>query len=87
MAALNSPLYHTIARQEDWITERQHVETKAENAYRFLTGDYSHITAHTALKDAQIEAVILQRLLAKKKRIPYNEIQVMPWKLAQEIIH
>lgn len=85
MAALNSPIYHQVARQEGWLTDRDNIKTASEQAYAFLTGDFEHRTPHTALKDAQVETVILQRLLAKKTRIPYNEIQAMPWKLAQEI--
>jgi len=86
MAALNSPIYHQVAHQEDWLTRRGNIKTASEQAYAFLTGDFQHRTPHTALKDAQIETVILQRLLERKTRIPYNEIHGAPWRLAQEII-
>jgi hypothetical protein len=81
--ALNSPLYHDIAQARGWVSEAGNVRTTAEKAYAFLTGDLDFIESHTALEDAQIETEILQRLLAKKKLIPYNEIQHMPWQHAQ----
>jgi hypothetical protein len=80
-------LYHDVARQRgfDWITDANNVRTNAEKVYAFLTGNLDFVEAHTALADAQIETEILQRLLAKKKRIPYNELDYMPWRKAQRI--
>jgi hypothetical protein len=85
-----SPLYHEIARQygpeHGWVTPADNVRTNAEKAYAFLSGDHSFIEAHTALEDVHIETEILQRLLAKKKTIPYNVMDHMPWRKAQ-LIH
>ena len=82
-----SRMYHRVARElgheRGWITDADNVRTNAEKVYAFLTNDWSFIEAHTALKDAQIETEILQRLLAKKKRIPYNVLDHMPWRKAQ----
>lgn len=83
----NTPMYHRVAREQGqdtgWITPANNVRTNAEKVYAFLSGDLDFIEAHTALADAQIETEILQRLLAKKKRIPYNVLDHMPWKKAQ----
>jgi len=85
----NSQLYHDIARQHGtesgWITPANNVRTNAEKVYAFLSGQHDFIESHTALHDAQIETEILQRLLAKKKTIPYNVIDHMPWMKAQKI--
>lgn len=88
VTVLNTQLYHDVARARggEWITPANNVRTTAEKTYAFLTGDLDFIESHTALHDAQIETEILQRLLAKKKIIPYNEIDHMPWKYAQNII-
>lgn len=83
--ALNKKLYHDIAAKQGWISEANNVRTTAEKTFAFLTGDYSFIESHTALEDAQIETEILQRLLARKKTIPYNQIEHMPWRTAQTI--
>lgn len=80
-----TPLYHRAAHEFGWISEAQNVRTNAEKVYAFLTGEFDFIESHTALADAQIETEILQRLLAKKKRIPYNELDHMPWRKAQRI--
>lgn len=85
----NSQLYHDIAngygKGTGWITDANNVRTNAEKVYAFLSGNHDFIESHTALEDAQIETEILQRLLAKKKTIPYNVIDHMPWMKAQTI--
>lgn len=85
----NTPMYHRVARElgpaNGWITPANNVRTNAEKVYAFLTTDYNFVESHTALSDAQIETEILQRLLAKKKTIPYNVLDHMPWKKAQLI--
>lgn len=85
----NTRLYHDVARshgvESGWITEANNVRTNAEKVYAFLTGNLDFVESHTALHDAQIETEILQRLLAKKKKIPYNVLDHMPWRKAQVI--
>jgi len=82
-------LYHQVARQQGqatgWITPANNVRTNAEKVYAFLSGDLNFVESHTALEDAQIETEILQRLLAKRKTIPYNVLDHMPWRKAQQI--
>lgn len=83
--AFNSKLYHDIANKYGWVSDAGNVRTNAEKAFAFLTGQFDFIESHTAIEDARIETEILQRLLARKKKIPYDEIQHMPWKLAQTV--
>jgi len=84
-----SPLYHETAQrlgvENGWITEAGNVRTNAEKVYAYLTQQPDFVESHTALEDAQIETEILQRLLAKKKRIPYNVVAHMPWRIAQRV--
>jgi hypothetical protein len=83
-----SRLFHDVARAQGadagWITPADNVRTTAEKVYAFLTGDLDFIESHTALHDAQIEFEIMQRLMARKTKIPYNELDHMPWRLAQK---
>lgn len=86
----NTPMYHRIAHEmgkdTGWITQANNVRTNAEKVYAYLSGQYNFVERHTALADSQIETEILQRLLAKKKTIPYNVLDHMPWKKAQVLI-
>lgn len=85
----NSPMYHRVAHEfgneNGWITDAGNVRTNAEKVYAYLTQNFGFVESHTALHDAQIETEILQRLLAKKKAIPYNVLDHMPWKKAQRL--
>jgi len=85
VGALNTRAYHNLAMQEKWISDAGNVRTTAEKAYAFLAGQFDFVEQHTALDDAIIETEILQRLLARKKTIPYNNIAAMPWQLAQTL--
>lgn len=84
-----SRLFHDICAQQndpgahDWISAANNVRTTAEKVYAFLTNNYSFVESHTALHDAQIEFEIMQILMNKKTKIPYNELDYMPWRLAQ----
>jgi len=86
----NTQLYHDVAhamgKDAGWITEANNVRTTAEKVYAYLSCDHSFIESHTALHDAQIETEILQRLLARKKTIPYDNPNLShPWRRAQQI--
>ena len=85
-----SAMYHRVARElgqeTGWITPANNVRTNAEKVYAFLTNNWNFVESHTALHDAQIETEILQKLLAKKKKIPYNVLDHMPWKKAQILV-
>lgn len=79
----NTRGYHNAADQFGWRSDAGNVRTNAEKTYAYLTGQFNFVESHTALHDAQIETEILQRLLDKRKRIPYNSIMASPWRLAQ----
>lgn len=83
-----SRLYHDVAWQQGkdagWITKANNVRTTAEKVYAYLSGEYNFTESHTALHDAQIEFEILQRLLARKSKIPYNIVEGFSWRKAQQ---
>ena len=82
--ALNRSLYHTFCEQYGFISPAGNVRTTAEKTYAYLTGNPQFVEQHTALADAIIETEILQRLLKRRKAIPYNQVNAMPWKIAQK---
>lgn len=77
----NTNFYKEMARNNNWISDAGNYRTTAEHAYRFITLNPDYSEPHTALEDAAIESEILNRLLAKKKAIPYNTINPHPWKI------
>lgn len=81
MHLFTRPTYKTMAQREGWVSEAGNYRTTAEHAYRYLTLNFSYAEPHTALEDSEIETEILYRLLAMRKRIPYNELVAHPWRI------
>lgn len=78
------PTYKRMADREGWKSDAGNYRTTAEHAYRYLTLDYNYAEPHTALEDSEIEAYILNRLLASKRKIPYNELVSNPWRIPND---
>lgn len=81
---LNTATYKRLAREQGWVSDAGNLRSGAEYAYRFCSGDWGFIEDHTALSDARIETQIMAACFATKKRIPYDVVGSMPWKLIQE---
>jgi len=77
----NTRYYKEMAKDNNWISPAGNYRTTAEHAYRFITLNADYTEPHTALEDAEIESEILNRLLAKKQKIPYNTINAHPWRI------
>ena len=77
----NTNFYKEMAKDNGWISPAGNYRTTAEHAYRFITRDAEYIEPHTALEDAEIETEILLKLLAKKRKIPYNVLNSHPWRI------
>ena len=58
--------------RNDYITSKGNPMTCAEVVYQYLINDNSFIEAHTALKDAEIEAVILRKCKLRKQRARHS---------------
>lgn len=52
----------TTAYTQDWLKPTGNINTGAEFAYRYITGDYEFIEEHTGLEDALIEMRILKEV-------------------------
>ena len=64
------------------------VRTTAESVYRYETGQPTFEEAHIAFPDTQIERVILERVLRRKKKLPVvtnpKDFHPRPWKKVQD---
>jgi len=81
---LNQKNYKAVAREQGWFTKTGLISSNAENAYRYITGDYQFVEEHTALEDCIIETRILQEICRQKKAKQKNTMIYMPWKKIQE---
>jgi len=81
---LQQKAYKKIAKKLGWVSKAGNINSGAEYAYRFCSGEFGFIEDHTALSDARIEAQILAACFRTKKSIPYNQIGGQPWRLIQD---
>ena len=81
MYLFNTRYYKEMATANNWVSNAGNYRTTAEHAYRFITLNANYTEPHTALEDAAIESEILNRLLNKRKKIPYNVLNPHPWKI------
>lgn len=81
MYLFNTRYYKEMATANNWVSDAGNYRTTAEHAYRFITLNADYTEPHTALEDAAIESEILNRLLNKRKKIPYNVMNPHPWKI------
>ena len=75
---LNSVRYKKLAIQKGWVSQAGNIQTNAQAAYRFLTGNPYFEEDHTALSDALIETEILAKCFSAKSKIPYGVINAQP---------
>ena len=60
---LNTSDYVRFAKENGFVSEAGNIQTSAEVAYRFLTGQIDFIESHTGLEDVEIETAILMNCL------------------------
>lgn len=66
-----------------WQSESGNVQTSAEIAHRYLTGNYEFEEAHTGLEDVIIEAQIMAKCFAQKKKMS-KKINRLCWRIPQK---
>lgn len=79
---LNYKSYAAVALENGWVSKAGNLRTNAEAAYRFITGDVAFNESHTALEDCDIEAVILQHVIKRKKKL-YAGVAATPFSLVK----
>lgn len=60
---LNTSDFVQFAKENGFVSEAGNIQTSAEVAYRFLTGQIDFIESHTGLEDVEIETAILMNCL------------------------
>lgn len=79
---------HCPRRYTAEISPSGNVRTTAESVFRYETGQPDFEEAHIAFPDTQIERVILERVLRRKRKLPIvsspAEFHPRPWKKVQE---
>jgi hypothetical protein len=78
---LSQKLYAKLAKEKNWVSEAGNMRTNAECAYRYISGQWDAVEAHTALCDARIEGEILARCFQQKKAVPYGKFDAQPWRI------
>ena len=78
---LNSRTFKKEAFRNAWISDKGNIQTGAEIAYKYLTGNPDFIEDHTALSDVEIERDILTKCFQYQKKIPYGIVNAHPWRI------
>lgn len=78
---LSQKQYLKLAIDSGWVSDKGNIQTSAEKAYAYITGNVNYIESHTALEDVIIETEILHRSLRQKKKKSYNLLNSSPWKI------
>jgi len=78
---LSQKLYAKLAKEKNWISDAGNMRTNAECAYRYISGQWDAVEAHTALCDARIESEILARCFQQRKAVPYGKYDAQPWRI------
>lgn len=74
----------TTALNQGWVSEKGNIQTSAEKAYAYVSGNYNFVESHTALEDVMIETEILVRSLRQNKVKMYNKLNSSPWKIVAQ---
>ncbi len=75
-------IYQKVAIRENWITPKGFLSTNAENAFKYITGNYQFVEAHTALADVEIEIQIMERCYRQHKKMLKNPYRAA-WRIPQ----
>lgn len=69
---LNYKSYKDMAEDNGWLNAKGEYRTTAEYAYCYIQNDNTFSEAHTALADAEIETVILHKVIATHRPFTYG---------------
>ena len=80
---LNSTSYIKFALQNDFVSEKDNIQTSAEVCYRFLKKQVDFIESHTGLEDVRIEVEIMAKCFSTHKKMD-KKINSACWRLPQK---
>mgnify|MGYP001220284072 CR=1 FL=1 len=75
-------IYQKVAIRENWITPKGFLSTTAEVAFKYITGNYQFVEAHTALSDVEIETQIMAKCYRQHKKMLKNPYRAA-WRIPQ----
>ena len=76
--------YHKLAKENNWLTDKGFIGSKAEQVYRYIMGDYDFVEEHTGLEDVLIEAQLMAKAFSLHKKMDKG-IKYNCWKLCQQV--
>ena len=76
--------YVQFAQKNGFMTEKNHIMTKAEVVYKYLTNCMDFVEEHTGLADALIEYQILLSVFAQRKKV--NFAPICAWRIIDKFI-
>ena len=74
--------YINWCKENNFLTAKGNVQTKAEVVYRYLTGNLEFVEEHTGLADCMIEYQILLEAMKTSNNVKYAPCQA--WKVIQK---
>lgn len=84
-AKLLTKRYINFCRENNYLTAKGNIMTKAEIVYKFLTGKTDFKEEHTGLADVMIEYYILLTAFKSKKKLYWQYIQA--WRVIDKFIN
>ena len=84
---VNTNKYRKFCADHNFISDAGNVRTSAETVYAYVKQNPNFRESHTALEDCIIESEILGAINKRKRGLPRNEINYMPWKIPQRKIN
>lgn len=80
---LNKKTYAKFAYDNDLISDAKNIQSSAECAYKYITGDMGFTESHTGLEDVKIEVDIMVKCFKRHKKMDKN-IDRFCWKKVQK---
>lgn len=76
--------YHKLAKENNWLTNKGFIGSKAEQVYKYVIGNYDFVEEHTGLEDVLIEAQLMAKAFSLHKKMDKG-IRYNCWRLCQQV--
>ena len=80
---LNKRTYATFAYKNGLVSEAKNIQSSAECAYKYITGNIDFAESHTGLEDVEIEVDIMAKCFSRHKKMDKN-IDRFCWRKVQK---
>jgi hypothetical protein len=79
---LNTRSYVKFALENGLVSDADNIQTSAECAYKFITGDVTFVEEHKGLEDVRIEVAVMASCYKTHKKIE-NSVNSACWRKVQ----